>query len=99
MRDWVGVVSNYSIGLFRYDILLAITTLRGKPGRNSSPKQSHSAVLHKPETLSWAASKRPIYLGEEKDCKKVGTDQGGQTLGVHTIYIGKPKFPVARITG
>ena len=35
----------------------------------------------------------------QKDLKKVGTDQGGQTLAVHTIYIGKPKFPVAKITG
>lgn len=36
------------------------------------------------------------YTGIEKDWKKLGTDQGGQTLGIRTIYTGKPEFPVGK---
>lgn len=65
--------------------LLAITTLRGKPGRNSSPKQSYSAILHKPDALSWAASNKPIFRHRKRLEK--GRDRPGRTDSRGTCHL------------
>ena len=46
---------------------LAITTLRGKPGPNSSSKQSHGAVRQDIDPVSCQNSKRPFALTRNSD--------------------------------
>ena len=65
--------------------LVAITTLRRKPSRNSSPKQSYSAILNKPDAMSWAASKRPIYR-QRKRLEK-GRDRPGRIDSRGTYHL------------
>lgn len=91
MRDWVGAVSNYSLRHF-YWLLQRCVENRVE----IRPQDSLIVQFYTNPTHCHGLPQKGQYTGIEKDWKKLGTDQGAQTLGIHTIYTGKPEFPVGK---